>query len=87
MLALPSDARLLSPTPGHDVREVGRVVATVLLATGTPSPAALALANQGLARLGRAALIDRDLVVTTPEELAPQIPPELRAPSPICSSS
>ncbi|MFT3770291.1 MAG: MoxR family ATPase [Minicystis sp.] len=66
-------------TVERDVREVGRVVATVLLAGGAVPPDAIARANRGLARLGRPPLIDRDFVVTTPEELAPLIPVELRA--------
>jgi MoxR-like ATPase len=56
------------------------VVASVLLAGGAVPPAAVALANQGLARLGRAPLAERDFVVSTPEELALYIPGPLRAP-------
>ncbi len=70
----------LTDPPRHDAREAGRVVGTVLLACGTPAPGAIVVANRGLLRMGRAALDERDLVVTTPEELAPQIPVDLRIP-------
>ncbi len=63
-----------------DAREAGRLVATVLLAGGPPPPELMARANAGLVRLGGAPLEDRDFVVTTPEELAPLIPPTLREP-------
>ncbi|APR79243.1 Hypothetical protein A7982_04590 [Minicystis rosea] len=69
----------ISPAAERDVREVGRVVATVLLAGGSVSPHALSRANKGLAQLGRPALLERDFVVTTPEELAPLVPEEMRA--------
>jgi MoxR-like ATPase len=62
-----------------DVREVGRVVATVLLAGGEATPEAVAQANRDLARFGRPPLTERDCTVSTPEELAPRIPPDLRA--------
>ena len=41
-------------------------------------PALVAQANHGLERLCLAPLTQRDSVVSTPEELAPVIPPELR---------
>ena len=62
-----------------DVREVGRVVATVLLAGGDATPRAIEQANEDLARFGRPPLAERDLTVSTPEELAPLIPPDIRA--------
>ena len=66
------------PMPYVDPREAGRVVATVLLAA-TPLPSSLVeQANQGLARLSLPVLTERDSVVSTPEELAPLIPPQLR---------
>jgi MoxR-like ATPase len=64
--------------PAIDVREAGRVVATVLLASGGATPAVVTQANQALARLGRPPLTERDAVVSTPEELAPRIPVDLR---------
>jgi MoxR-like ATPase len=64
--------------PAIDVRETGRVVATVLMATGSASAAVVLEANQALARLGRPPLTERDAVVSTPEELAHRIPVELR---------
>ena len=68
------------PAPTRDVREVGRVVASVLLAAGPAAPDAVARANQALGALGRPPLVDRDLVLATPEELAPLVPVDLRAP-------
>jgi MoxR-like ATPase len=65
--------------PRHDAREAARVVATVLLAGGETVPHELERANAGLAHLGLAPICERDLVVSTPEELAPLVPPELRA--------
>jgi hypothetical protein len=82
---IPLRATPPQPSPGTDseqaidARETGRVMATVLLAAGPAAAPAVARANQGLARLGRAPLRDRDFVVSTPEELAPRIPVELRA--------
>ena len=61
-----------------DPRLVGRVVAGVVLAGGAATPEAMAQANEGLARLGRAPLHPDDFVVATPEELAPRIPGDLR---------
>jgi MoxR-like ATPase len=61
-----------------DPREAGRLVASVLLAS-TPLGADLVdHANQGLTRLCLAPLADHDFVVSTPEELAPLMPPQLR---------
>jgi MoxR-like ATPase len=62
----------------QDPREAGRVVGSVLAASGEPSRALIEIANRGLARLGRPALIERDFVISTPEEIAPVIPAELR---------
>ena len=62
-----------------DVREAGRLVASVLLAAGTTaSPALIEQANRGLVRLSLLPLAERDFVLTTPEELAPLMPPQLR---------
>ena len=62
-----------------DAREAGRVVASVLLAAGTSaSPALVEQANHGLVRLSLLPLAERDFVVSTPEELAPLMPPQLR---------
>jgi MoxR-like ATPase len=66
------------PMDRPDPREAGRVVATVLLSAGAPSDALWAQANEGLRRLGRAEVSERDRVLSTPEELAPHIPVELR---------
>jgi len=63
----------------HDVRYLGRVVASVLLATGDFTPNELARANDALAALGRPALAESDRVIASPEELAPVIPVEMRA--------
>lgn len=63
---------------GFDPRESGRVVATVLTANGAPPPLLVTQANESLVRLGLCALEDRDFVVSTPEELAPLVPPHLR---------
>ncbi len=65
-------------TAPFDAREAGRVVASVLLAAGAPAPELVARANAGLHRLSLAPLAERDFTVSTPEELAPIIPPELR---------
>jgi MoxR-like ATPase len=62
-----------------DPRRIGRVVAGVLLATGEPTAGELERAAAGLATLGRPPLADGDLVLETPEALAPVIPVELRA--------
>jgi MoxR-like ATPase len=68
-----------APIPAPiDAREAGRVVATVLLAGGPATAEAVERASLGLARLGRPPLSDRDLVVSTPEQLAPLIPVEMR---------
>jgi MoxR-like ATPase len=63
-----------------DVRYLGRVVAGVLLATGSYSPEELERANAALSALARPPLDNDDAVVATPEELAPHVPLELRAP-------
>jgi MoxR-like ATPase len=61
-----------------DVREISRIVATVLLASGAPTPNDVARANEGLARLGRPPLAEHDALPATPEELARAIPAEVR---------
>ena len=61
-----------------DAREAGRLVATVLLAAGPFLPALMDRANAGLVRLSLPMLAERDFVVSTPEELAPLMPPHLR---------
>jgi MoxR-like ATPase len=68
-----------------DAREAGRLVASVILASGAPgtgtsgtSGALVEQANRGLVRLGLLPLTERDFVVTTPEELAPLMPQPLR---------
>jgi len=65
-------------TPTCDPREVSRVVASVLLASGAPSAEHVLLANQGLARLGRPPLAGHDADLVTPEELAPLVPGQVR---------
>ncbi len=68
-----------SPTAEpSDAREASRVVASVLLAAGEAPVEMIARAYEGLVGLQRAPLGERDLVVSTPEELAPRIPIELR---------
>ncbi|GAC1557772.1 MAG: hypothetical protein NVS3B10_17470 [Polyangiales bacterium] len=72
---------LVTPAPADafDVREAGRLVASVLLAAGTSvSPELVAQANRGLVRLSLLPLAERDLVLTTPEELAALMPVGLR---------
>ena len=61
-----------------DARFAGRVVASVLLATGTATTAELERANAGLALLGRPPLSQHDVTGETPEVLAPCVPAELR---------
>jgi MoxR-like ATPase len=63
-----------------DVREVSRVVATVLLASGHPTAQDVARGNEGLARLGRPALAKHDAIPATPEELAHLVPLGVRGP-------
>ena len=62
----------------YDARESGRVIATVIGAAGHIPPALFERANQGLSRLSLASLCERDFVVSSPEELAVFIPPQLR---------
>jgi MoxR-like ATPase len=69
-----------TPIAVSDVRLAGRVVASILTSSGTPPPDEITNANNGLARLGRRPLAPPDFVAATPEELAPLIPAELRAP-------
>jgi MoxR-like ATPase len=69
---------MVATTASFDAREAGRVVAGVLLAAGAPPATLVARANAGLERLRLAPLQERDFTVSTPEELAPIIPPELR---------
>jgi MoxR-like ATPase len=84
MTSIPLTASRPAPPPDPDperavdAREAGRVMATVLLAAGPAVAAAIDCANRGLARLGCPPLCDRDFVLSTPEELAPRIPVELR---------
>jgi MoxR-like ATPase len=61
-----------------DAREAGRLVASVLLASSPIAPGLAERANQGLVRLCLPPLAERDFVVSTPEELAPLMPPQLR---------
>jgi MoxR-like ATPase len=61
-----------------DARYSGRVIAGVLLATGTATPRELERANAGMSALGRPALAQTDVTGETPEVLAPLIPHELR---------
>jgi MoxR-like ATPase len=62
----------------YEAREAGRVVASVLAASAPLAPELVAYANQGLTRLMLAPLAERDFTPSTPEELAPIIPPHLR---------
>jgi MoxR-like ATPase len=61
-----------------DAREAGRVVGSVLVASAPLAPELVAYANHGLQRLLLAPLSERDFTPSTPEELAPIIPPQLR---------
>jgi len=54
------------------------VVASVILAAGSPAPALIDRASRGLVRLSLAPLAERDFVVSTPEELAPIVPVAIR---------
>jgi|GEM_PF-74376 len=76
-LGLPLTPPHTSPEP-FDAREAGRVVASVLLARGPVSSALVEQASRGLVRLCLPPLVERDFVVSTPEELAPLMPPQLR---------
>ena len=76
-LGLPQPPPPASPTL-FDAREAGRVVASVLMARGPVAPALVAQASQGLVRLCLPPLAEHDFVVSTPEELAPLMPPQLR---------
>jgi MoxR-like ATPase len=61
-----------------DPREAGRVVASVLGAA-SPVPAPLVEhANRGLLRLSLATLSEHDFAPSTPEEIAPCVPPLVR---------
>src|SRR4051812_15706828 len=66
-------------TERTDVRVLGRVVASVLLAAGDASPEELARANAALSVFNRPALGDADFVPATPEQLARLVPEEMRA--------
>jgi len=59
---------------------VGRLVASVLHATGSFTQRELERANEALSALARPPLTQHDFVADTPERLAPQIPEELHAP-------
>jgi len=63
-----------------DARYVGRVVANLLLATGSVRDDEVARANAQLAALGLPPLGQADSVADTPESLAQLIPVELRTP-------
>ncbi|HEX4420681.1 MAG TPA: AAA family ATPase [Kofleriaceae bacterium] len=75
MLAPDGDGQSFVTT---DLRRARRVISGLLLATGEPSPAELALANEALGALGWPALTAPDFVRETPETLAPTVPVELR---------
>lgn len=62
-----------------DTRLARRAIVGLLLATGTSTPAELALASERLGALGWPPLDADDLVRETPETLAPDIPSALRA--------
>jgi MoxR-like ATPase len=65
----------------YDAGEAGRLVASVLVAAGEGAPDLadlVARASAALAELSLPALSRHDFVPTTPEELAPIIPPALR---------
>jgi len=62
-----------------DTQRARRAIAGLLMATGAPAPAELALANERLRALGWPPLGAGDLVRETPETLAPQIPRGLHA--------
>ncbi len=66
------------PSPHFDPREAGRLVASVLLAASPVTPSLLEHANAGLVRLCLPPVVERDFVLSTPEELAPLMPPHLR---------
>jgi hypothetical protein len=66
-----------NPNAVYEPREASRVVASVLLAAPL-TQALIDRANNGLMRLSLAPLTDRDSTPSTPEELAPLIPPHLR---------
>ncbi|MBX3157004.1 MAG: AAA family ATPase [Deltaproteobacteria bacterium] len=62
-----------------DPRAVGRVVASVLRASGAATPGEVARANEALAAVGRPPIERADFTGDTPEALAPLVPVELRA--------
>lgn len=67
--------------PHYEPGEAGRLVASVLLAAGGAAPdlpELVARASVALVRLSLPGLSAHDLVVSTPEELAPRIPAALR---------
>ena len=66
-----------SPSDVFDPAEASRVVASVVLAAPV-TQAVIQQANHGLVRLSLNPLSGRDSVVSTPEELAPLVPPKLR---------
>ncbi len=73
-----ASATVAVATSSFDRREAGRVVACVLAAAGAVPAESIDAANQGLTRLSLAPLQEGDFVPSTPEELAPLVPPGLR---------
>src|SRR4051812_19758480 len=65
-------------TERTDVRVLGRVVASVLLAAGDATADELARANAALSVFNRPALTDAEFVPATPEQLATLVPVVLR---------
>ena len=61
------------------MREIGRIVGGLVLASGEPTAEALARANAALARLGRPPLGAGELASATPEALAAAVPEAQRA--------
>jgi MoxR-like ATPase len=86
----PSDGPMAAMRPPHvgpvpagdavDLRRARRALAGMVLATGAPTDAELARGNEALAALGWPPFAAQDLVLESPEALAPAIPVELRQP-------
>ncbi|HET7502091.1 MAG TPA: AAA family ATPase [Kofleriaceae bacterium] len=72
----------MPPTPpvsdAGDLQRARRVLGGLLLATGAPTTHDLERAAHALDALGWPPLTERDLVIDTPERLAPAVPVELR---------